>query len=231
MSKRKQESGVTATHPVTERYRVPLPILVPTNPKDDKKDFDGLANFDGKKPLQPVKVFGPEHVNRVRKSKGSAWRLFVAVTQLRDAHEKGDAYEIDAAFQKLFAARNLPAKPSESDRAWAAGISKFWSQPGWSKRTAPIFLPPAITQELELARLVLRWDNRHKQFMPAIYCENLTTAMFVDAALRNLRACPGCDEPFTPSREDQQYCSVQCGGRQRQRRLRERRSQARNKAH
>lgn len=221
---------------MTPRYSTPLPVLVKATPEQIKRrDFDGLANFDQRKPLQPVRMFGAEYLREgselnkaVRKSMpGQNWNLFIASNQLRDAHEKGDSYEIDAANQKLFATmlppkapKGFPANPPEEHAAMVSRIAGFWSHPTWSAKTAPVNLPPAMAHEMESARLVLWWNNRRKRFLPAIFCPDYKTAMYVHAVLRDLRACPGCDKPFIPDRLDQQYCKPQCSGRQRTRRRR-----------
>jgi hypothetical protein len=227
MKTRASTNTGTARQTVTSRYRMPLPILVRATPEQIKReDYDGLANFDPRKSLRPVKIFGAEYVaegsklnKAVRKSMGTTWNLFIAATQLRDAHEKGDNYEIDTAYQALLAGIS-PESQSGDDRAMIERIAGFWSDPAWSNMTAPVNLPPAVAHELESARLVLWWNGRCKQFMPAVFCDDYKVAMFVQIALRNLRACPCCDKPFIPDRPDQEYCTVRCREVHRQRRRR-----------
>jgi len=228
MKTRASTKTVTRNRTVTSRYTTPLPVLVKATLGQVKSgNYDGLANFDQKKPLTPVKVFGAEYLREgselnkaVRKSMlGRNWNLFLAANQLRDAHEKGDSYEIDAANQKLFAAL-LPKNPAQEHAAMVSRIAQFWLHPTWSSRTAPVNLPPAMAHEMEAAWLVLWWNSRRKQFLPAIFCPDYKTAMYVRAVLRDLRACPGCDTPFIPDRLDQQYCSTRCSDRHRTRKCR-----------
>jgi len=216
----------TANDTVIDRYRMPLPVLVRATPEQVKqRAYDGLANFDTKKPLQPVCVFGTDYLKEksalhreVLKSMRAEWPLFIAATQLRAAHEGGNSYEIDKAFRKLLAA--LPEKSGDDD-ALRERIAEFWSAAPWSAKAAPLNLPPALSHEMSGAHLVLWWNSRKKQFLPAIVCPDYKTAMFVRVALKDLRACPDCDKPFIVERPDQEYCSVPCRERHRQRRRRD----------
>ena len=150
---------------------------------------------------------------------GDEWPLFIATTQFRAAHESGNKHEIDRTFGKL-----LEAQDKSGDYSALRGrITDFWLAPGWSSNTAPVNLPPAFSDAMSGARLVLWWNSRKKQFLPAIFCPDYRTAMFVRAAMKDLRACPDCDKPFIQERADQEYCSTRCGTRHRVRRMREKR--------
>lgn len=216
---------MTKHQAVTDRYRMPLPVLVRATPEQIKRhDYDGLANFDQRKPLQPVKVFGTKYITEgtelnhaVRKAMGAKWGLFTAVTQLREAHERGSDYEIRGAFQRMLEAMQNPTK----DKQVTQQIAGAWAQPGWSSKTAPVYLPPAFACEMESAKLVLWWNNRRKRFLPALFCGDYSTAMFARAALRDLSVCPECGKPFIPARPDQEYHDIHCRERHRQRRHRE----------
>jgi hypothetical protein len=226
MKTRSSTNPGTRHETVTDRYRIPLPLLVRATPDQIKRSaYDGLANFNPKKPLQPVRIFGADYLKEgsalakeVRKSMAAEWPLFIAATQLRAAHESGNKYEIDSAFRKLLAA--LPEK-SGDDPAMRERITEFWSAVPWSAKAAPVNLPPALSHEMSDAHLVLWWNSRRKQFLPAIFCPDYKTAMFAQVALKDLRACPDCDKSFIPDRPDQLYCSIPCRERHRQRRRRD----------
>ena len=60
-------------------------------------------------------------------------------------------------------------------------------------------------------RLVLWWDG--KRFLPALYCHDLRSALYVRAMLgiaggRAIAVCPKCGKPFLQDRSDQDYCSI-----------------------
>jgi hypothetical protein len=210
----------TRQQAVTHRDKMPLPLLVrATQEQIKRRDYDGLTNFDPKKPLQPVRIFGVDaegslRNKAVRQSIAASWPLFIAVTQLRAAHESGNKYEIDQAFRKMLAARS-------DDPALRERIAEFWASTPQVPDAALVNLPPALSQEMSAARLVLWWNNRRKQFLPAIFCPDYRAALFVQVAMNDLRACPDCDKPFIPDRPDQEYCSVRCRERHRQRRRRD----------
>lgn len=222
---RSTDNTVTGRYTVTHRYRMPLPILVRATPEQSKRrEYDGRMNFDTKKPLQEVRIFGADYLKdgsalnkEVRKAMAAEWPLFIAATQLRAAHESGNRYEIDQALRKLLASL---FEKSDDASAMRERIAEFWSAEPWSANAAPVNLPPALSHEMSGARLVLWWNNRRKQFLPAIFCPDYKTAMFARVALKDIRACPDCDKPFVLERPDQEYCSVPCRERHRQRRRR-----------
>jgi hypothetical protein len=133
--------------------------------------------------------------------------------------------EIDIAFRSFLTAM-FPDKPKRKqlkDSMIRDIASAFAANPAWSKRTAPINLPPVITDELEKARLTLWWDRHQRRFLPAIYCPDLDTALFVRGLLGDVCACLGCDRIFVPDRPNRFYCDdPHCGERHRQRRKRDR---------
>jgi hypothetical protein len=74
------------------------------------------------------------------------------------------------------------------------------------------FLCYEVTRTLlERVRLVLWWDGEH--FLPALYCEDRTTALYVRVLLkaargRGLANCLKCGEWFVQDRANQDYCSI-----------------------
>ncbi len=68
-----------------------------------------------------------------------------------------------------------------------------------------------VSEGLRDAKLVLWWNG--KRFSPALYCEDIATALNVRAMLgflggKSLNVCPHCAEPFMRTRSDMEYCSV-----------------------
>lgn len=65
------------------------------------------------------------------------------------------------------------------------------------------------------ARLMLWQRGGEKNLLPAIYCPDKATALYVRALVRigggrALLVCPHCGDPFLQKRSDQDYCSIRC---------------------
>jgi hypothetical protein len=221
MGKQSIENNVIK-HQAVRNRKTTIPILVPATAQQVKQgDFDGYANFSLEKPhTQPVKIFS-ELDQLARQSVSTMkWELLISTNQLRDAYEQGKSYEIDEAFRKMMTAL-FPDEPEQKEvkQTMVQEIAEFWSDPAWTKRIVPTNLPPAVTQEMSGARLVLWWNKDQGRFLPAIFCEDYGTALFVRGAMRDLRACPGCDQAFVVGRPDQEYHTVACRERHRQRKF------------
>src|SRR5262249_53001489 len=73
-----------------------------------------------------------------------------------------------------------------------------------------------LREKVRKARIVLGG------FVPAIFCPNLTVAMFVFASYRRIAVCLNClnvfllDLPLVDGSSSEKYCSAACGGRYRQ---------------
>lgn len=72
-----------------------------------------------------------------------------------------------------------------------------------------------LSRAMQQARLVLWWYEKKERFLPAIYCPDVTTALYVRALLgiakgKALLICPKCSKPFLQKRSDQDYCSIRC---------------------
>ena len=97
------------------------------------------------------------------------------------------------------------------------------------QREARYGLAPLWTKEMSSAQLVLWWAESfdgqpYRRFMPAIFCPDFKTALYVWEALgeRTGRICLGCGEFFVPERSNQLYhANGRCGDRHRHRRQRE----------
>ena len=70
------------------------------------------------------------------------------------------------------------------------------------------------------ARIVLWWVG--DRFVPAIFCPDIKTALYVRNAIDGQKICLGCGELFVPDRANQFYhANGRCGPRYRQRRYRD----------
>jgi hypothetical protein len=108
-----------------------------------------------------------------------------------------------------------------SSRQLADAVSK---QAGENLKTASDrWLMPIFNQELRAARLVM-WCPPRKAPIPAIFCPDLQTALFVDLLFFGITACLGCGKLFNPHRPNQVYHDFLCANRHRKRRERHRKT-------
>jgi hypothetical protein len=78
---------------------------------------------------------------------------------------------------------------------------------GSRRDTAAAILSQLLTKELSNAKLVV-WRTQSGA-IPAIYCDDARTALFVSFAVIGwLAICPHCDSVFLRERPDQDYCTV-----------------------
>jgi hypothetical protein len=98
---------------------------------------------------------------------------------------------------------------------------------GQVRKVAAWFFPAFFNRELKQARVVL-WLTKQNQFVPAIFCPDMKTAMFAFAAFGHIVACPNCGELFAVDAERpdksraEKYCTVACGSAYRQKAYRAR---------
>jgi len=180
----------------------PVLVLIPTT----GQRYSGAANFLGK--LDKVVIAGSPDLPHEELLKEAAKRKrYIATVLLWNAHTTRNARAARLALEKLY----------------GPVVAKAWSQPpaDIAEQAARWNLPQEMSTHMKRAKFVL-WHNwREKRFVPALYCPDVVTALYALAALRELRACPACDKPFIPIREDQEYCSIPCRERFRQQRRRE----------
>ncbi len=91
-------------------------------------------------------------------------------------------------------------------------------------------LSRTVSSRLSKSRLVLWWTG--KRFLPALFCPDIETALYVLVLLAKVRGkalviCPKCGQPFVRNRSNQSYCSIE--HREAHRVARWRASQARGK--
>jgi hypothetical protein len=182
-----------------------LPVLVPC---EKNEVHDGIANFllvvertetGGKSSQSGPKV----RLLRNRDISDEAIRetlsledneLLRATLDLKKSRETGDSMLQEQANAKLM-----------QHFGWAGVDPKVFSHPGWSN----VHVPQLATAPMEEARLVLWYSGKSKlgssPFVPAIYCPNLKSALFVRAFL-SLQTCPHCGVLFLPEKENVIYC-------------------------
>lgn len=179
------------------------------------KVADGFAYSDLFAPSIPVVRVNDENLaSDVKRTTGRrAWEQIIAIMQLRRAHSDKDNFRAQKALAKLhgLAPETFSSAIKYDESAQFSIAAEFWKRMRsvrlilwWNLRSDPLEAAAGLPERLE----------------PGILCPDLKTALFVRAALGDLRACPCCDNPFLPERPDQQYCSITCRERFRKRRLR-----------
>ena len=79
-----------------------------------------------------------------------------------------------------------------------------------AQENASRLLSYAVSERVGRARIVLWWAAG--DFMPAIYCEDIKTCLYVHTFIIaptgriGWRICPHCSEPFFQKRPNQDYC-------------------------
>jgi hypothetical protein len=187
-----------------------VPVLVPAS---QGEPHDGVANFhvirEGPRTRSGPKVRVVRNrdltESAIRKALGQDYDLLTATLDLKKARETGDALLQRRAYSKLMPHLGLADWDPEA-----------FSYPGW----ANVFVPRLATAPLEGARLVLWFCSG--RFIPAIYCPDLKTAIFVRAFL-SFQTCPYCGKIFAPDKNNVVYCRPSHSNAHRMARMRARR--------
>jgi hypothetical protein len=175
--------------------RETLPILVPV---EAHQANDGTANFqqikegDGLVSGPKVRLLRNRDITEqaLRKTVSlPEYRLLTGVLDLKKARETGDSLLNDVANKKLEPFLDFP------------NAVQSFSYLGW----ANVHVPRLATQAMQGARLVLWYSRNSGRFIPAIYCTDLKTAIFVRAFL-TAQTCPHCGVVFLPPKNNVIYC-------------------------
>jgi hypothetical protein len=148
--------------------------------------------------------------DEIRTTRPQEWTRIIATLQVRAAINRKDVFgAVKAAAdagQKVAAPEIFYTLAREQNEHLKGARLVLWEHFQLSKKR--VF-------DLGATKLVRIWSAEM-----GVLCPDLTTALFVHAALGNLRLCPCCDKPFEPARPDQHYCSIRCRETFRKRRLR-----------
>jgi endogenous inhibitor of DNA gyrase (YacG/DUF329 family) len=218
--------------PVTE-----IPVLIPCV----QKEQDGVANFYGGEIVrergelvalyQPVRALRDDELTRKSEAGKKLWKglepaeqeRLMGLIALRKALESRDALameKLEHMYRKLVPdIRHCSWPPPSLDEPETmtevikVATARTMAQSGTPK--PPGYLPLLLTRALRRARLVLWWHDKERRFLPAIYCPDVATALYVRALVgivggRALLVCPRCGKPFVQERSDQDYCSIRC---------------------
>lgn len=105
----------------------------------------------------------------------------------------------------------MPGMPDSTRGDFHAGMGRLFAQRGKSLNV----LERLLTHALRSARLILWREEKGQRLLPAIYCPDTATALYVRALIRiagsrALLICPNCGNPFLQPRPNQDYCSIRC---------------------
>ena len=154
-----------------------------------------------------------------RLSKRERERLLALIT-FRKAMEEKDALAIanlEAAYRSILA-EVLHLEASELGNAQSAiqTFARLYAKnSGPSTGTPQRILAKVLSNVLGKAQLVLWWKDNERRFLPAIYCPDVATALYVRALVKfvggkSFLVCPHCGGFFVQQRSDQDYCSIRC---------------------
>jgi hypothetical protein len=185
-----------------------LAVLVPAEDEPGPGQERGFVYSNFASSISVVRI---DDESLLKDVKQPSWKRALTTIQLRRAHNVHDDFAAKNALAKL---HDLPAN--------SFSLPKI----GYDELQAQVTIAAEFSEAMRSAKIVL-WLNcgSAQKFVanrlePAILCTDTKTALFVRAALGDLRACPCCDQPFLPERKDQQYCSIACRERFRKRRFR-----------
>jgi hypothetical protein len=203
----------------------PIPILIPCNFDEQ----DGMANFLPQGALfGPVRVLQDKDLDKNTQRGRKLWKelnkrekeRLLALISFRKAIEESDALAIanlEAAYGRVLAEvlhLELPDH-AETPSAIQTFARLFAKNLGPSTGAPQRILADVLSSVLRKAHLVLWWTDPDHRFLPAIYCPDVATALYVRALVRfvggkSFLVCPHCGDFFVQQRSDQDYCSIRC---------------------
>src|SRR6516165_7306041 len=180
----------------------PLPVLVPAGESDSAIGYanflrqpDGVQVWKTPKVRLIAKKDLREHISKLQKSDR---QLLTAILELKKGYEVRDRLAMQHGYEAL-SWPWFPFYKSDSVAEQAA----FFSETHWPK----FHVVQIVTETLRDARLVLWFFDQKQQFLPAVYCPTVRTAVFLNALLGNAHACPYCKEVFVSTHGNVAYCS------------------------
>lgn len=195
--------NVNRNKPLHKRrnQKPPLPVLVPC---EKGEAHDGVANFYRitQAPGPKVRLLGNRDISDEaikRTLSVEDQDLLYATLALKGARERNDSLFPRELCRKLMVHLGWP-KDTDVTFAWPN-----------------VHVPRLATKPMEDARLVLWFASG--QFVPAIYCPEVRTAIFVRAFL-SLQRCPHCGNIFLPDKQNRIYCRPSHGQAHRVARMR-----------
>ena len=196
-------------------------VLVPAAPEQEMGSATFLSHATPGIPLH-VRLFNAIDLKSERRRlRGVEGKEFDALVTLRGALEANDDLAMARASELLELVYQMRARELERQQqpATDAGNRDFMEQIVASLRPgAEIRNNPALLFSLEVSRhvgllnaqIVLWWWE--KQFIPAIFCLDMTSALYLHTFFiaptgeLGFRVCPHCHHSFFQERTNQDYC-------------------------
>jgi len=212
----------------TVTSRESFTILIPASPEEAIGEATFQMELGRPQPVRAVTL--QEVKNAAREMKGATAAHFFALLALRGALESGDRMALDKAKERMEGAYRL--REAEISRWPDQQLSEFFAPsiglspeetlryidglrcgPRASDNPSQLLsyeVSKAVRAPLQEAQIVLWWMRG--SFRPAIYCNNMTTALYVHTFFVvptggiGFRICPHCSEQFFQDRPNQEYC-------------------------
>jgi hypothetical protein len=183
------------------------------------------ANFkDTLASLHPMRALRDTDLNRNSEAGRKFWRALptadqnrlLALIGMRQALEANDPLSVEKreeAYRRVVPELLAPMagihEPLKEN--FHADMARLFAARGKSFNV----LERLLTHTLRNARLILWRKEKEQRLLPAIYCPDAATALYVRALLgiaggKALLVCPHCGTPFLQRRSDQDYCSIRC---------------------
>jgi hypothetical protein len=141
-------------------------------------------------------------------------QLLRGALALMNAYKNEDLAAMKTAFDMVWPYLADPMLRNYTDpKGEAARMAEHYSENALSSARSQI--SQLVTRQLETARLVLWWSPEIKQFRPAVYCRDITSAAYMKLfmklgfpknSLASIRVCPHCGNMFCPPRTNIDYC-------------------------
>jgi hypothetical protein len=200
-------------------------LLIPASPEEAMGDATFLSeSMPGVVSPVPVRPFTSKDLkDAATKLKGADGKQFDALLALRGALEARDDLALADARERIeqvyrlremeLAKHRKSPENEETRRFWAELIEGL--RPGPKAKKNPCRLlsfEVSRTVGLLNAQIVLWWEDRKEKFIPAIFCLDVRTALYLHTFFiattggPGFRICPYDGEQFFQDRPNQDYC-------------------------
>jgi hypothetical protein len=174
--------------------------------------------------LRPVRALRDADLDRNSERGTKFWcalpsgdqNRLLALIGLRQALEADDPLSVEKreeAYLKVMAEllARMRGLSEPARETFHTAMARLFAERGKSLNV----LERLLTDALRNARLILWRPKNEDRLLPAIYCPDSATALYVRALVKIARGtgvsvCPRCDNPFLQQRSDQHYCSIRC---------------------
>ena len=132
--------------------------------------------------------------------------LLVGAIQLKQAFISGDELALHQSGEKV--RPWMPDFVELQDWRWKSADGRISIKSNGRKRYAALLNYCRLMADMfQSARLVIWFSEQERRLLPALYCPDWKTAIFVMSFTGRLRVCPRCSNIFIPSADNVDYCS------------------------